>query len=141
MRGWISLALGLSLQPANEGVGFASAWVSVNHVAVGARTGGIIQFNGEQRSDRALLVGGRTSASGSFVLAAVGVGTITSGRTCDCGNPIDRPSQTGFVYTVEAHRNWRVVGLGVSVFGGVGADRNHEYSGTALSLDVGWFGR
>src|SRR5215467_6555031 len=114
-RAWIDAGLGEGTWPQGSLAGTTNVWYSVGPVVTGARLAAAGQFFGEQRSDKAFLIGARTRGSHAFLLGAVGPAKVASWRTCDgpCGPPPPRPSTIELAYTFEAHANLSVVGLGV----------------------------
>lgn len=137
-HGWISGGLGLGTWPYGF-AGVAAGWYSVGPVAAGVRSGGASEPFGEARSDRAFLVGARTTGSRSFLLGAAGLGRVASSRSCDCSGRLTRPSATAVAYSLEAHGNLELAGIGVVVFGVFGP-KSVAYNAMALTLNAGWFG-
>ena len=137
-RLWFTGGFGLGTWPYASIAGVASGWYSRDGVALGARVARLGQLIGEQRSDRALLIGARTRGSRGFLLAAVGVGSVGSGRSCDgpCGE-ITRPRATAAAYTTEAHANFGGLGAGLSMFGTLGPALA-RYNAFALTVDIWW---
>jgi hypothetical protein len=139
-RGWVSAGVGVGIVPYGSLSGLLAGWYTVGPVAMGARLGGAAQIFGEQRGDGALLVGGRTRDDHVFLLGAVGIGEVSSSRTCDgpC-TELKRPLRAAAAYALEAHANYSVAGLGLAVFGAFGP-QGSSYNALALTLNVGWFG-
>ena len=140
-RAWVGAGLGTGTWPYGTIAGIVSGWYSIGMLAAGARAAGADAIFGEQRSDRALLMGVRTRGSGGFLLGGLGVGKIATSRTCDgpC-TPLTRPGATEVAYSAEAHGNFELVGLGIAMFGVFGPPQN-RYNAVAITLNVGWFGR
>jgi hypothetical protein len=140
-RAWIGVGLGGGTFPHGAISLIADGWYSVGAFAIGARLGGAEALFGEQRSDRALLLGGRTPGNHWFLLGAAGIGTLASSRTCDgpC-SALTRPSRTAIAYTLEAHGSLALVGVGLAMFGALGPAETN-YNAIAVTLNAGWFGR
>jgi hypothetical protein len=139
-RAWISGGLGLGTWPYGSLAGIISGWYSGGAVAIGVRAANVGQWFGEQRSDRAFLVGARTRGNHGFLLGALGAGQVSSSRTCDgpCTG-LTRPSASALTYSVEAHGNLEIAGVGLTMFGALGA-ASTRYNAFALTLNFGWFG-
>ena len=90
--------------------------------------------------DRALLVGGRSSGSHGFVLAAIGIGRARYTYLHSDTAPSREPPQTGVAFEVKGQGGSSFAQAGVSMLGVIGPERA-RYVGLALSLNVGWFGR
>lgn len=141
-RAWISGGLGLGTWPDGSIGGIFSAWYSAGPIAIGVRNGTAGQLIGEQRGDRAFLVGARTRGDRGFLLGALGVGPVSSSRTCDgpCTPLPPRPSAKAAVYSVDAHANLELAGVGLTMFGALGPD-TIRYNAFALTVNFGWFGK
>ena len=139
-RAWISGGLGLGIWPDGSLAGVVSGWYSGGAVAIGVRAASVGQWFGEQRSDRAFLVGARTRGDRGFLLGGLGFAQISSSRTCDgpC-SALTRPSAAAVAYSVEAHGNLEVAGVGLSMFGTLGPT-SIRYNAFAITLNAGWFG-
>ena len=141
-RAWLSVGLGPGMSPSASLGGVLSGWYSVGIGAVGVRTSSVGQILvGEQRRDRAFLVGARTHGDRGFLLGALGVGRVSSSRTCDgpCTPPPPRPSARAAVYSVEGHANLELAGVGVTMFGAFGPE-TMGFHAFALTVNFGWFG-
>jgi hypothetical protein len=142
-RAWISVGLGPSVWPGSAIAGVLSGWYSAGIGAVGVRAGSASQlFSGEQRGDRAFLIGARSRGDRGFLLGALGIGRVSSSRTCDgpCSGGLTRPKTRVAVYSVEAHANLELAGVGLTMFGALGPD-TIRYEAFALTLNFGWFGK
>lgn len=137
-RLWITGGFGLGTWPSGSVAGIASLWYSRDAVTLGARVARVGELIGEERSDRAFLVGARTPGKRGFLLAAVGIGSVASWRSCDgpCGI-ITRPRATAPEYSTEAHANFSGLGAGLSMFGALGPALV-RYNAFALTVDVWW---
>ena len=142
-RAWLSVGLGPGTSPNASLGGVLSGWYSVGIAAVGVRTSSVGQILvGEQRSDRAFLVGARTRGDRGFLLGALGIGRVSSSRTCDgpCSQPLPRPSARAAAYSVEGHANLELAGVGLTVFGALGPE-TIGFNAFALTVNFGWFGK
>jgi hypothetical protein len=145
-RGWISLGLGAGSWPSGSLAGIAAGWYSVGPVVAGVRFGGTTQLRfdetGEERNDAAFLVGLRTRESRRFLLAAIGTAKVSStSNLCSGGCAQTSPfNTTEAAYALEAHANFKLLGVGATMFGALGPPSS-RYNSFALTLDVGWFGR
>jgi hypothetical protein len=121
-RAWISVGLGEGTWPKRSIAGVVSGWYSGGPIAIGGRLSRVGQMFGEERSDQAFLVGARTHGNHAFLLGALGVGRVASSVTCDgpCNGGLTRPSASTTTYSVEAHANLDVVGVGLTMFGALG---------------------
>lgn len=137
---WISVGLGGGTSPRGAISALATGWYSAGVVALGVRLADADQLFGEQRSDRALLVGARTRGNRWFLLGAAGIADIASSHTCDACTALTRPPVTEVAYSVEGHGNLTFVGIGVTMFGALGPVQA-RYNAIALTLNVGTFGR
>jgi len=137
-RLWFTGGFGLGTWPYASIAGIASGWYSPGGVALGARVAHVGQLIGEERSDRALLIGARTRGRRGFLLAAAGVGSVASWRSCDgpCGE-LTRPRATAPAYSTEAHANFGGLGAGLSMFGTLGP-APVRYNAFALTVDIWW---
>ena len=143
-RGWISLGLGAGSLPYGSVAAIAAGWYSVGPIVAGVRVGGATQLRfdeaGEERNDQAFLIGVRTRASRSFLLAAIGPAKVSS-NSCSGGCAQSSPfNTTEAAYALEAHADFELVGVGATMFGALGPPSS-RYNSFALTLDVGWFGR
>jgi len=140
-RAWISGGVGVGTWPYGSLAGVVAGWYSGGPVAIGVRAGTTGQWFGEQRSDRAFLIGARTRGNHGFLLAGAGVAQASSSRTCDgpCGGELTRPSASAVAYSFEAHGNFELAGVGLSMFGVLGP-ATIRYNAFALTLNAGWFG-
>jgi len=137
-RGWIDAGVGVGTWPSGSLAATAAGWYSVGPVVAGVRLGTSGQWIGEQRSDQAFLIGGRTDGNRAFLLGAAGFARVKSFRSCDgCGSTY-RPTTTQLAYTFEANANVGFAGVGAVMFGVLGPSTVH-YNAFALVLNVGWF--
>jgi hypothetical protein len=138
-RGWISGGLGVGTWPYGSIAGVASGWYSIGEAAMGVRFGGANALFSEQRSDKAFLIGARTRGNRGFVLGAVGISKVASSRSCDCSGGLTRPAAMTMGYSLEAHGQLELAGVGVVVFGALGPT-SVRYNAFAVTLNAGWFG-
>lgn len=141
-RAWISGGVGQGTWPRRSIAILLAGWYSGGPVAIGGRLSGVGQWFGEQRSDQAFLVGARTRGDRGFLLGALGVGKVASSITCDgpCNGGLTRPSASTMSYSLEAHGNLELVGVGLTMFGALGP-ASTRFNAFVLTLNVGWFGR
>ena len=137
---WIGGGLGAGTSPRGAISAVATGWYSAGIVALGVRLAAADQLFGEERSDRALLFGGRTRGNRWFLLGAAGLADIASSHTCDACTRLTRPPATEVAYSLEGHGNLTFIGLGVTMFGALGPPEV-RYNAIALTLNVGVFGR
>jgi hypothetical protein len=136
-RLWGSVGLG----PSDKGVGvMASASYSLGPALVVGRLDAAANFSGPAVDDRALLVGGRSSGSHGFVLAAIGISRARYTYLSSDVAPRREPPQTGVAFEVKGQGGSTFAQAGISMLGVIGPERA-RYVGFVLSLNVGWFGK
>ena len=89
--------------------------------------------------EKGVLAGVRTGGHRLFGSAALGYARSTPYYQSDNNGPTDSPSAGVLAYDATVHANAYVVGLALSLSGGIGRS-NVTYSAVTLSLEAGWFG-
>jgi hypothetical protein len=99
--------------------------------------GGVGGIFGEKRSDQAVLIGATLGDRHDFLLAGLGIGRISGGRSSSDSRHI-YPTTIGIAYTVETHPKV-VLDLGLTFFGALGPPPA-RYAAFAITLNPGRFG-
>jgi hypothetical protein len=137
-----SLAVGPGVQAGVAGGAPAAAlgaWYAPGRFVVGYRTAGVERLFGEGRLDKSFLAGISNNGDRLFGFGAVGIAGARSFTTCDdCGRGRRDPTTIALAFQAEAEANLYAAGLGVDVFGAVGA-RRVSYVAIGLSVQLGAF--
>ena len=136
---WLSGGLGGGGANGQGLAGIGSLWYTYGPVALGVRSsqGGPWERETDTH-EKAALIGLRARRTHSFILAAVGGGTmaesVSNGE--QSGSRTYFPAEHSFATSIEAAVTYKVVGIGIDAFTAQG--RRTTYRGLALSVQLGY---
>ena len=137
---WISAGIGEGgAARTGDGLGaMASGWYAYGPYVAGVRASAAGPFFGPGTRDKAALVGLRARSTHAFVLFGVGAGTLSGARSNgeQSGSETVFPDLVSIAYGAEASVNYKVIGIGLDLFGAV-AGRT-SYTGLAMSIQLGY---
>lgn len=142
---WVSVGFGTGSPEDGSSLlaGVASAWYSNGPFVGGIRTAAVSGlFSNTGAEDVAGLIGLRTSGRRAFLVGALGYSAARRNRGCaaNCANVPGEERVSALAYSAQANANFKVIGLGIEVFGAENRG-DARFIGTAITLQLGWFGQ